>query len=162
MGLSSKLITEEIYNKAKIILKESSEISRVSLRLRAIVAAKEHGVATVSKIFNITSNTLRSWVKSFVAEEVGGLNYRTGRGRKSKLLEVHREAIEEWISKDCNLTLAQIVIRLEEEFSIKSSKSAVHRVLDDLKLSYITSRPTHSKGNLEAQELFKKKSKEGN
>ncbi len=30
---------------------------RIAIRLRAIVAAKEHGIGMVSKIFDITTNT---------------------------------------------------------------------------------------------------------
>lgn len=137
MGLSTRLITEEIYTKGKLILENMSETNRSSIRLRAIVAARVHGVNLVAKVFDVSSNTLRSWVKSFAAEELEGLDYKAGRGRKSNINEEHQISIYNWIKENCNLTLDQIVIRLHESFQIKTSKSAVHRVLQKLKLSYI-------------------------
>jgi transposase len=160
MGLSTRLITEEIYNKGKAILANLSQNSRSAIRLQAIVSAKDHGVNLVAKVFDINSNTLRSWVKSFAAGELEGLDYKAGRGRKGKILEEHQIAIYEWIKEDCNLTLDQLVIKLWDVFKIKSSKSAVHRILQKLNLSYITPRPKHYKQNQNLQAEFKKKSPE--
>lgn len=159
MGMSIRLITEELYEKASKSLCKMSEINRVSVRLKAIVAAKEHGVNLVSKIFNITSNTLRNWVNSFAKDGEEGLMYEKGRGRKSKILEVHRDTILTWIEQDCNLTLDKVVFKLKEQFGLESSKSAVHRVLSDLNLSYITPRPRHYKQEETKRVEFKKKSK---
>jgi transposase len=158
MGLSTRLITEEIYTKGKLMLESMSQTNRAAIRLRAIVAAKDHGVNLVSKVFDISSNTLRSWVKSFAAEEIEGLDYKAGRGRKSNINEEHQIAIYNWIKENCNLTLDQIVIRLNESFEVKTSKSAVHRMLQKLKLSYITPRPRHYEQNPNLQAEFKKKS----
>jgi len=159
MGSKARLITEEIYNKGKAILDNLSQTNRAEIRLRAIVSAKDHGVNLVAKVFGISSNTLRSWVKSFAAGEVGGLNYKAGRGRKSNISEEHRIEIYQWIKEDCNLTLDQIVIKLNKNFGVKSSKSAVHRILQKLNLSYITARPKHYKQNQNLQTEFKKKSR---
>jgi transposase len=125
MGSSTRLITEEIYNKGKLMLESMSQTNRAAIRLRAIVSAKEHGVNLVSKVFGITSDTLRAWVKSFAAEGLRGLDYKPGRGRKNKITEEHQLAINGWIEEDCNLTLNQI--KLNEHFKIETSKSAVHR-----------------------------------
>jgi transposase len=157
--MSTKLITEELYQKASEALKTMSETNRVAIRLRAIISAREHGVNLVSKIFNITSNTLRNWVKSFCQGGEQSLMYEKGRGRRSKLSEEHRRMILRWIGEDCNLTINKILFKLKDEFGLESSKSAVHRVLHDLNLSYITPRPQHYKQNVSQKEEFKKKSK---
>ncbi len=159
MGLSTRLITEEIYNKGKAILANLSQNSRSAIRLQAIVSAKDHGVNLVAKVFDISSNTLRSWVKSFAAGELEGLDYKTGRGRKCKILEEHQIAIYEWIKEDCNLTLDQLVVKLHDIYQVNTSKSAVHRILQKLNLSYITPRPKHYKQNQNLQAEFKKKSR---
>jgi transposase len=159
MSMSTKLITDSLYQKALEALTSMNEISRIAIRLRAIVSAKEHGVGTVAKVFNITSNTLRNWVKSFEnGNDAKALAYTKGRGRKNKLLEVHRSAIEKWIELDCNLTINQILIRLHEQFGLQTSKSAVHRVLVKLNLSYMTPRPRHYKQDPSKKLGFKKKS----
>lgn len=159
IGMSTKLITDELYQKANNGLSQISEMNRVALRLKAIIAAREHGVNLVSKIFNITSNTLRNWVKSLGEGGEKALMYEKGRGRKSKLAEEHRGIILRWIEEDCNLTIAKILFKLKDELGVESSKSAIHRVLDDLKLSYTTPRPQHYKQDPSKKEEFKKKSK---
>jgi transposase len=147
MGLAPQLITEEIYKKALTELQYLTKETRVAIRLRAIVSAKEHGVAVVAKVFNITTNTLRSWVKNFKEGDWNGLEYKNGRGRKSNIREEHLNAIQKWIEEDNNLTINKILKRLEEKFNLKTSKSAIHRVLEKLKFSYITPRPQHYKQN---------------
>jgi transposase len=137
-------------------LRTMSEDNRAAIRLRAIVSVKECGVNVVAKVFNITGATLRSWIKSYQSSGVAGLEYQPGRGRKSKLLDLHREAIRRWTGEDCNLTLNAILIKLEEEYQLSSSKSAVHRALHELGISYITPRPQHYKQDKSHVE-FKKK-----
>lgn len=161
MGLSPQLITEDLYFMAVAQLKKLNKDNRAAIRLRAIVSAKEHGVNVVAKVFGVTSNTIRSWVKAFKNGGLPDLEYQAGRGRKSKLLDIHYEAIREWIVEDSNLTLEKVVYKLEDQFRIKTSKTAVHRVLQKLKLSYITPRPVHHKQNKESHSEFKKKSSRG-
>lgn len=158
MALKPQLITEEIYLKASQSLKSLSKNNRAAIRLQAIVSAKKLGMNTVAKSFGVTSNTLRAWVKSFSEGLLDGLDYQKGRGRKSKLLETHLEAIRNWTQKNCNLTIAEIVQRLNERYGLKSSKSAVHRCLHKLNLSYITPRPVHHKQAEKDHLEFKKKS----
>jgi transposase len=159
MSMTIKLITDTLYQKAVRALSETKEINRISIRLKAIIAAKEHGVNLVSKIFNITSNTLRNWVKNFSEGGEEALMYQKGRGRKSKILDEHRSAILGWVQEDCNLTIYKILFLLDKQFGLQSSKSAVHRVLLDLNLSYITPRPQHYKQDPALKDEFKKKSK---
>lgn len=162
MGSAVRLITEELYERGKFMLSRMSQVNRAAVRLRAIVSARDHGVNLVAKVFNISSNTLRSWVKGFANGDLAGLDYRSGRGRKSKISDEHKAAICLWLEEDSNLTLNHIVIKLKEVFAIESSKSAVHRVLDKLKMSYITPRPVHYKQDKTVIGEFKKKSRRDN
>lgn len=157
MGLAPQLITEEKYQDALNALKQISKDNRIAIRLRAIVSAKEHGVGITAKVFNITTTTLRSWVKGFKKEDKNSLEYKPGRGRKSSINEDHLNIIREWIEKDSSLTIEKILKRLEKECKLKSSKSSVHRTLMKLGLSYITPRPQHYKQHTEQQADFKKK-----
>ena len=161
MGLSPQLITEELYAKAVQKLKSLKKDSRAAIRLRAIVSGKDQGVGNVAKVFGITTNTLRSWVKSFEKSSIEGLEYKSGRGRKSQLLEAHYKAIQEWTKEDANLTIQKVIKKLEEAFNLKASKSVVHRGLHKINLSYITPRPVHYKQDKSTHEDFKKKSSKG-
>jgi len=159
MGLAPQLITEEVYQKALNQLQHITKDNRVAIRLRAIVSAKEHGVTVVSKVLNITPNTIRSRVKNFKEGGWNNLEYKQGRGRKSNIKEEHFNAIQEWVEEDSNLTLNQILSKLEGTYNLKTSKSAIHRALEKLKFSYITPRPKHYKQDPNQQIEFKKKSK---
>lgn len=156
MGLKPILITSDIYQKSIKALEEINSISRAAIRLKAIISAKEHGVSITAKVFNISSNTLRSWVKSFSQEGVAGLNYKNGRGRKSSLTEEHCKEIAIWVKDDCNITIAKIVDKMKNIYHIQTSKSSVHRALHKMNLSYITPRPKHYKQNKNDRDEFKK------
>jgi transposase len=156
MGLTQKLITKEVYQKAVTELEHMAKDNRVAIRLRAIVSAKEHGISIVAKVFNITTNTLRSWVKRFKEGDFNNLEYKNGRGRKSNIKNEHYNALQEWIEKDSSLTINKILKRLEGEFNLRTSKSAVHRAMEKLPFSYITPRPKHYKQDQSQQEEFKK------
>lgn len=158
LGLAPQLISDELYEQAQTLLKTLSQTNRAAIRLRAIVSAKEFGVNLVAKVFGVTSNTLRAWVKAFSKESYAGLDYQPGRGRKSKITEEHKQAIMNWIKADCTITIQAIVEKLKDVYKLHSSRSAVHRVLHQLKLSYITPRPTHHKQNASSHQEFKKKS----
>ena len=154
----TQLITQEIYNKANQRLKALNKVSRAGIRLQAIISAKEHGVGITANVFGVSENTLRTWVKSFAKEDVEGLDYKPGRGRPSVLFDKYSKIITKLTKDNCNITLNQIARKLLEDHDIVTSKSAVHRVLHKLGLSYITPRPVHYKQKTETQAEFKKKS----
>jgi transposase len=159
MGLAPQLITEEIYREAVTCLKKLSQDNRAAIRLRAIVSAKEQGVSVVAKVFGVSTNTIRSWVKSFTKNALLGLEYQPGRGRKSKLSDQHLKVIKRWIQENPNLTILAITDKIKNVFGIESSKSAVHRALKHLNLSYITPRPVHYKQDKTSHLAFLKKSR---
>jgi transposase len=158
MGVAQKLITDKLYKAATKYLKNLSLDNRAAIRLRAIVSAYEQGVTIVAKVFGVSSNTIRSWIKSFASRDLAGLEYQPGRGRKGKLSDHHLQTIAEWIQENPNLTIAAILQKLRQIHGLESSKSAVHRALHKLKLSYITPRPIHHKQNKKIHLEFKKKS----
>ena len=162
MGLAPQLITDDLYKKARSNLKAVTPNSWAAIRLRAIVSAKEHGVNVVAKVFGVSGNTLRSWVKAFAKEGLSGLGYRSGRGRKRKLSDNHLQEIAQWIKDNRNITIIEIVDKLKKTYGVNSSRSAVHRILHKLKLSYITPRPVHHKQNIQSHVEFKKKSQKSN
>lgn len=161
MGMLPQLITKSLYERAVAQLQTLKEDNRAAIRLRAIVPAKDHGVHVVAKVFDVSANTLRTWVRSYEKEGLAGLYNKPGRGRKSHLQESHHQAMRAWVQEDPNLTLDKMVLKFKQEFDVDTSKSAVHRVLLKLGLSYITPRPIHHKQDKSLHEEFKKKSKRG-
>jgi len=160
MGVTQRLISKELYEKARKALSVIGGEGRVAIRLMAIISARDNGVNLVARIFCITANTLRNWVKQFQKYGIEGLNYKEGRGRKCGVKEEQWSIIKEQLEKDSNTTIKQMVEILREGFQIQTSKSAVHRIMKKLGMSYITARPVHHKQKPEQHEEFKKKSKD--
>lgn len=158
MGRPLEIITDELYKKAKETLQHVKQETRIGLRLKAIVATKEQGLQVVSKVFGVTTETIRAWAKRFSAQGTEGLEYELGRGRKSKILPEHVERINEWRKENSTITLIEIVRRLAEDYEIKTSQSAVHNAMRKQGLSYIRPRPVHHQQNKSTHEEFKKKS----
>lgn len=156
MGIPPQLITNFFHKQAVKDLKGLIQNNRAAIRLRAIASAKTEGVNVVAKVFGVTTNTIRSWVKAYAKDGLSGLDYKPGRGRKGKLQDEHLQAIRGWVDKNCNMTIAEIVDRIKEKYGIETSKSAVHRVLQKLDLSYITPRPIHYKQDKRKSPEFKK------
>ena len=90
------------------------------------------------------------------------LEYIAGRGRKSKLSEIHVNEIAEQVRQDSSITIVKIVMKLKELYNVDTSRSAVHRVLKKLNFSHITARPSHYKKDEKLVSEFKKKSREEN
>jgi transposase len=160
MSLSPQIITKDLYNSALKHLKELGQVGRKAIRLRAIVSAKEYGVGVVAKIFNVDTNTIRAWAKNFQSNELDGLEYKAGRGRKSNLSELHLNAIAEQVKQDSSITIVKIVMKLKELYDVDTSRSAVHRALKKLNFSHISPRPKHYKKDEKRRIEFKKKSTE--
>lgn len=159
MGVHQKIITEELCNQARVALKELRNANtRESIRLRAIISARTHGITLASKILGKNPNALREWAKRFSSDGIKGLRYKPGRGRKSHVDTSKRAIIKEWLKKDPSTTLKELVIKVKESFDVTTSISAVHRILKKLELAYITPRPIHYKQNKKDRDEFKKKS----
>ena len=84
------------------------------------------------------------------------MDYKQGRGRKGHLQEEHCNALLEWIEENNNITLRELVIKIESKFQISTSQSAINRVLKKLNFSYITPRPIHNKQDSSTHTAFKK------
>lgn len=158
----TKLVDEATFNKAQQELRILGNYSKLSIKLKAIIAAKEHGIAEVSKIFGITRATLTSWIKTLKEGPVDNLLVQPGRGPKSKLNGAQMAAIAEWIKNNPSITITKVKAQIHKKFNIEFSVASTHRIMQDLSFSYITPRPKHYKQDQSTHEEFKKKSKRQN
>jgi transposase len=154
----SKAISDELFEKVKLALSETSRSGDVSRKLQAIKSAKEHGITAVSKIFDVSRVAIMDWIAAFKEGGVEGLKIKPGRGRKSIITKDEVAKIRKWFEEDCNLTIHATQCRIESTFGKKLGKSATHNLIRSLGLSYITPRPKHHKQDATTHEAFKKKS----
>jgi len=158
MTRSSGLLDEKVVLIAKQELKRLGKYAYVGKKLQAVIAASEHGITEVAKIYNISRTTLTEWIKYVKKGAIDKLQAPPERKKKSKLSDAHKLQIQEWMTNNPNTTIKELMIQIEEKLSITLSHSTTHRVMKSLNFSYITPRPKHYKQNPELAQEFKKKS----
>jgi len=157
MASFSKLLDDQVVEKAKNQLKEIGKTALMSRKLEAVISARKHGISQVAKVYDITRTTLTSWIKHIKNDAIEKLNAPAERKKKNKLNDLQRSQILEWIKTDSQLTIKAIRIKIEESFNVAISKSTVHREIKKLNYSYIKPRPQHFKQNQNKVAEFKKK-----
>lgn len=140
---------------------------KVTSRLLAIAAVLEGANRTVAaRQAGMDRQTLRDWVHRFNADGVAGLS-NAPKGRPKRRLTESQEAeirarvlagpdpesdgLVRWRCVDIQNYIA-------ETYAVKFHVRSVGRLLHKLKLSHVSVRPLHPKGDTEAQADFKKTS----
>ena len=157
MSGKSKLVTDDIYNEAKLMLEGLGCSAKGIIKLRAIIAAKEHGVSLTANVFNVSRVSIATWISKFKANPNKLLNIAAGRGRKSKLTEDQLLTVKGWIDANHNLTLQHLVLKVQTKFNVSLSIPGMYKIMKKLSLSYITPRPKHYKQDSSKHDEFKKK-----
>lgn len=153
----TKLVDAATFSKAHNELKKLGNYSKISIKLKAIIAAKEYGIAEVSRVFGITRATLTSWIKILKNNPAESLLVQSGRGSKPKLNNDQMLMIAEWIKNNPGITIAKLKAEIYKTFDIEFSIASTHRIMQNLSFSYITPRPKHYKQDAATHEEFKKK-----
>ena len=133
MAQVSKLLDDQVVEKAKEQLRKVGKATLMSRKLEAVISAKKHGITKVAKVYDITRKTLTSWIKCIKSDNLAGLSAPTQRKRKNKLNDAQREGIVEWLKEDSQLTLEAIKLKIKEQYNIEISKSTVHRKIQKQK-----------------------------
>ena len=162
MAQVSKLLDQEILEFANKELKKLGKNAYVIRKLQAIIAAHKHGITKVAKIYDISRTSLTVWIKHLKSKSIEKLRAPESRKRRAKLDNDRMEIIRLWVSKDPNITIKNVRIRIIELMGQKLSMSSVHRIMKKLNFSYITPRPRHYKKDKKLGIEFKKKSREEN
>lgn len=157
----SKVIGNDIALKARVALAKLKSKGSLANKLKALIAANEHGVKKVSEIFNVSRTAIYRWANELDKNglEVMMINKARHKGG-IKLKKQHREAIKGWLEENPNISIFQVKENLAKEFDLFVSKSTVHRAMQSVGFSYITPRKKHYKQNQKTMAEFKKKSAE--
>lgn len=158
MARTSKLLTKEVVDFAKSALEKLGRSGAVAIKLRAIISANKHGITAIAKAFGTTKATMISWIKHVKDESLELLSVQEGRGRKFLLTNDQRDIVKQWVTEDSQITVDRLKQKILTEMNVKIGRSSVHRLMKDLKFSYITPRPRHYKQDPEAFAATKKKS----
>ena len=114
----------QIFEESERLLKEIP-FSKISIKLKGIVAIKNNNISKVSEVLGVSRNSLKSWVKNFDKDGIEGLRPKKRRSKKPKLDENQKLEVKSWIDNNPNLTLKEIRLKINNIFSISISSSGL-------------------------------------
>jgi hypothetical protein len=162
MAKSSKLLDQDVVRIAKKELKKLGHYGYVSKKLQVVIAASDHGIRDVARIYNVSRNSITSWVKAIKKMDIESLKAPKSRKRKQILNNELMNIVKDWIMKNPTIITKELREKIAKEFNIELSLSTSYRVIKRLNFSYITPRPKHYKKDEKLGIEFKKKSREEN
>ena len=162
MAKSSKLLDQDVVRIAKKELKKLGHYGYVSKKLQTVIAASDHGIRDVARIYNVSRNSITSWVKAIKKMDIESLKAPKSRKRKQILNNELMNIVKDWIMKNPTIITKELREKIAKEFNIELSLSTAYRVIKRLNFSYITPRPKHYKKDEKLGIEFKKKSREEN
>jgi transposase len=139
--------------------------SRYDHRLHGVLlVAQGMSCRKAAALLGDAPRTVENWVNGFEREGFGALTEHNGRGRKSRLNEVHLEEIEKWLRRspkeyglEGNLwdgkTLSACI---EKKFCINLQIRQCQRLFRQLGFRYRLPRPTVAKADPVRQSAHKK------
>jgi transposase len=125
----SNMIDDKTYEDARFQLKMYGNTAKISVKLRAIVAAKKHGISNVAEVFDITRKSLMKWINDFKSKGADQLKIQVGRGRKPMVNKRQLEKIKGWILLNPNITTRELMIKINNTMKLNVSMSTVGRIL---------------------------------
>jgi len=159
--ISDNMTGEELMTEAKKI-----KDIRLRMRVHAIVLLqKGWRQKAVAEAAGVSERAVRDWIGRYNKDGIEGLRdkLRSGAPRKLKDSTIFKQRVLAGPDKRDNTaswtgqTLRQVLC---DEFNANYSLSGVYLVLHSLGLSWISPRPYHPEMDPEAQESFKKTSKQ--
>ena len=162
MPRPKEIIDSELARQAENQLKKFRN-QRIYLRLLVISKAADHSITHLAKFFGISRYTINRWIHRFRIQGIAGLYDKPKGHNPSKLTEVHREKIAQWVQESRNAkgepihwTLEKLSITIQEEFGISISLMPLWRHLRRMGFRLKVPRPVHAKADFQAQQAFKK------
>ena len=155
MARIEALNNDTLFEESGRVLKEIP-FSKVSIKLKAILALKNNNITKVCDVFSISRNTIKRWVVNFDLYGVEGLIPRKRKSRDPKLSDIQKKEVKLWIEGNPNLTLKELKLRIQQEFFVNITQVGIWKNLKQMKFSYITPRKKHYKQDKAELEEFKK------
>lgn len=130
MARVSQLLSKDLVSMAELELKNLGKYGQIAHRLQIIIAAAKHGITKVCEVHDISRTTLTYWIKRLEGEGMNGLINKSKAPRR-RLLQ-HQEKIREWVEKDPNITVRELIIKAESRFGISVGQTSMRNLLKNL------------------------------
>lgn len=150
------IIDKKLSDEAKLALSKLKRKAVIANRLKAIIAAHNHGIKKVSEVLDIDRTSLFRWANKLKKEGAESLINVAKHKDGIKLRSHHKEQVSGWLKINPNLTRDEVAFKLENKFNLKISLSTVRRAMKAVGFSYITPRKNHYKQDKAQLDAFKK------
>jgi transposase len=142
---------------------QSTSNARLRMRLLAISHFVDGKNRTeIAKFLKVSRVSVNKWVKAYLDFGIEGLFEKPHTGRPSRLTTKQKIKLKKYITENAikptggRLQGVDIMDYIFKEFNITYGLSGVYRLLNELNLSWITTRSKHPKQSEKQQEDFKK------
>lgn len=92
-------------------------------------------IEELMKIFKVTRKTIYNWFTGWEDKKLIGLYNRPGRGRKSKLTEIQKDQVIDWVKEEPK-SLRKVQAKIHKEWKISLSKDTIKRILKKCEMSW--------------------------
>lgn len=162
MGRPKSIFSPELALRAQADL-AALDHHGVVQKLRAILAASKHPVATVAEVLGVAAETIWRWGKSYEKDGLQGLYPKERRAKPSKLDSRQKEKVLTWLDecitpdgRAVHWTLERLRQAIADHFGVRLGINTIWVWLRKEQRKLKVPRPHHVKGDVEAQEAFKK------
>jgi len=162
MARPKSLFSSELAARAQADL-DALDQHGVIQKLRAIVAASKLPAATVAEVLGVAVETIWRWAKSYEKSGLEGLYPKARRPKPSKLDPNQKAHVLAWIDeckapdgKAIHWTLERLRQAIVDHFGVTLGINTIWVWLRKEGRKLKVPRPRHVKGDLDAQEAFKK------
>jgi len=144
---------------------ETLDQHKITLKLRAIIAAAKYPTGVVAEIFDVTAETIWRWAKSYQKEGLEGLHPKARAPKPSKLTREQKNEALVWLDErrtargeNIHWTLERLHQAITDEFGVTLGVNTIWVWLRKEKRNLKAPRPLHYKADEQAQEALKKTS----
>ena len=141
---------------------------KILQKLQAIVAAAAFPIETVAQVMGVAAETIWRWAKAYKKSGLEGLYPKPKKPKTSKLTIAQKDEVLTWLDERKNSagermhwTLERLQYAIMKEFGVTLGITSIWVWLRREKRVLKVPRPQHAKADIQAQEAFKKTSRNG-
>ena len=165
MGRHKTTFTLELASQAQSDL-DALDHHGVIQKLRAIIAVSKNPISTVAEVIGVANETIWRWAKAYEKDGLEGLYPKHKRPKPSILSDEQKCQVLSWIDerktpegKDVHWTLERLRQAIEDQFGKTLGINTIWVWLRKEGRKLKVPRPRHYQADQNAQEAFKKTSK---
>ena len=165
MARPKSVFLQDLASSAKADM-ELLDHNKILQKLQSIVAAASFPIETVAQVMGVAAETIWRWAKAYQNNGLEGLYPKPKRPKPSKLTLAQKNTVLAWLDErkspagePMHWTLERLQYAIMKEFGVSLGVSTIWVWLRRENRVLKVPRPRHAKADIQAQEAFKKTSR---